>query len=137
MVLAQQVEHLFRLGGFGEGGEAAQVAEHDDDVAAVAFEDVLLAARDDHLGQLRRQKPLEAPHALQFAELSGDARRQFAVHRRDLVGARAQFAQESRILPRDDRLRGAVLQQRDLLVCEWPHLRAVNQENTEHLLVSA
>ena len=33
-------------------------------------------------------------------------------------GALAQFAQEPRVLHRDDRLRGEVLQQRDLLVGE-------------------
>src|SRR5436190_21887422 len=36
VILAQQVEHLLGLGRLGEGGEAAHIAEHDDDVAAVA-----------------------------------------------------------------------------------------------------
>src|SRR3954469_18747041 len=52
----QQFKHLLRLGGLGKGGKAAQIAEHDDDVAAMGFEDVFVAARDDQVGELRREK---------------------------------------------------------------------------------
>jgi len=44
-----------------EGDVAAQIAEHDDDVTAVAFEDLLFALRDDQLRQPRREKPLQSP----------------------------------------------------------------------------
>jgi len=47
VVFAQEIEHLFGLGGLGEGGVAAQIAEYDDDLAAVTFENLLVALRDD------------------------------------------------------------------------------------------
>src|SRR6516162_8159481 len=37
MILAQEVEYLLGLGSLREGGVAAQVAEHDDDLAAMTF----------------------------------------------------------------------------------------------------
>jgi hypothetical protein len=46
VVLAQEVEDFFWFRGLSEGGVAAQIAEHDDDFAAVAFEDLLVALRD-------------------------------------------------------------------------------------------
>src|SRR5262249_52802695 len=50
VVFAQEVEHLLGLGGLGEGGVAAEVAEHDDDLAAMTFEYLLVTLRDDQLG---------------------------------------------------------------------------------------
>src|SRR6516225_317682 len=50
VVFAQKVEDFLRLGGLGKGGVAAQIAEHDDDFTAMAFEDLLIALRDDQLG---------------------------------------------------------------------------------------
>jgi hypothetical protein len=35
------------LGGLGKRGVAAQIAEHDDDLAAMTFEDMLIALRND------------------------------------------------------------------------------------------
>ena len=85
MILAQHRHHLLGLGGLGEGGEAAQVAEHDGDVAAVAVEQ-LLAARGQHqLGDLRREEALQPRHALDLAELLGDALLEALVHLGDLV----------------------------------------------------
>jgi hypothetical protein len=52
------VEHLLRLGRFGKGGVAAQIAEHDDNLAAVAFKDLFVAPRDDQFGELRGEKAL-------------------------------------------------------------------------------
>jgi hypothetical protein len=43
VILAQEIQHLLGLGGLGEGGIAAQIAEHDDDLSAVAFEDLLIS----------------------------------------------------------------------------------------------
>ncbi len=52
VIFAQEIEHLLGLGGLGKGRVAAQVAEHDDDLAAVAFENFLVAPlRDDQLCQ--------------------------------------------------------------------------------------
>ena len=43
VVVAQQCHDLFRLSTLGKGGKAAQIAEHDNDLAAVAFEDFLVS----------------------------------------------------------------------------------------------
>src|ERR1051325_3630185 len=43
----RKVQDLLGLSGLSEGGIAAQIAEHDDDLAAVAFQDLLVALRDD------------------------------------------------------------------------------------------
>jgi hypothetical protein len=110
MVLAQKLEYLLGLGGLGEGGVAAQIAEHHDDLAAMAFEDLLVALRDDQLRQLWRQKPFQPPDPPQFLDLFRDPGVQAAIQFRDLVGALAQFTKQSRVLHRDDRLRREVLQ---------------------------
>ena len=52
MVLPEDAHHLLRLGGLGEGGEPAQVADDDGDLAAVALEQGLVAGGDDLLGDL-------------------------------------------------------------------------------------
>src|SRR6516164_5211380 len=44
---SQKAQHLFGFGGLAESGVAAQVAEDDNNLAAVAFEDFLVALRDD------------------------------------------------------------------------------------------
>src|SRR5215469_1800275 len=54
MVFPEEVEHFLGLGGLGKGGVAPQIAEHDDDLAAMAFEDVFVTLRDNQLGELRR-----------------------------------------------------------------------------------
>ena len=82
--------------------------------------------RDNQFGELRRQKPFQLADPFEFAELRGDAVLQFAVPRRDLVGAGAQFAEQPRILHRDHCLRREILQQRDLLVGKRPNLLAVD-----------
>lgn len=79
VVLAQEVEHLLGLGGLGKGGIAAQIAEHDDDLAAVAFEDFLITLRDDQLGKLWREKALQSPDPPQFIDLRCDPRFEAAV----------------------------------------------------------
>jgi hypothetical protein len=61
VVFAQEIEHLLGFGGLGEGGIAAQIAEHDDDLAAVTFKDLLVALRDNQFSKLRREKALESP----------------------------------------------------------------------------
>ena len=137
MVFAQEVEHLLGLGGLGEGGVAAQIAEHDDDLAAMAFEDFLVALRDDQLGKLRREKPLQPPDPAQLLDLLGDPRFEPAVEFGDLLGALAQFAQQPRVLHRDHRLRREILQQRDLLVGKRPDLRPVEVDRPAHVPISS
>ena len=46
-VLTQQREDVLGLGGFGEGSKAAEVTEHNNDIAPVSFKDPLLAARNE------------------------------------------------------------------------------------------
>src|SRR5438105_45604 len=52
----RRVENFLGLGGLGKDRVAAQVAEHDDDLAAMAFEDLLVVLRDDEFSRLRREK---------------------------------------------------------------------------------
>src|SRR6516164_5243362 len=118
VVLAQAIEDLLRLGSLREGGVAAQVAEHDDNLAAMAFEDFFITVRDDQFGELGREKPLQPPDPAQLFDLFGDACLKSPVEFCDLLGALAQFAEQPRVLHRNDRLRRKILQQRNLLVGE-------------------
>ena len=43
--------------------------------------------------------------------------------------------EQPRILDGDDGLGGEVLHQFNLLICEWPHLLAVNDNCADHLVV--
>ena len=97
----------------------------------MAFEDLLVALRDDQLSKLRCQKPLQSPDAPQFLDLRGDARFEAAVQLRHLVGALTQFTKEPRILHRDHRLRREVLQQFNLLVGERPDVATIDHEMAE------
>ena len=45
-----------------------------------------------------------------------------------IAGALAQFAQQPRVLHRDDRLRCKVLQQRDVLLRKWAYLISANDK---------
>ena len=80
---AQDRDHLLGLGRLGEGGEAAQVAEHHGHVAAVALEDALVAGGDrcrrsaargsasaGSPARARRAAPRRAPRACAFQSLS-------------------------------------------------------------------
>ena len=64
MVFPQEVKDLLGLGGLRKGGVAAQVAEDDDDLAAMAFKDLLVTLRDNQFGKLWREKPLQSPDPL-------------------------------------------------------------------------
>src|SRR5262245_45737960 len=48
------------LSGFGKGGVTAEVAEHDNDLATMAFEDFFVPLRDNHFGELWREEPLQS-----------------------------------------------------------------------------
>src|SRR5271165_7496687 len=82
MELAQHGPDFLRLARLGERGVAAQVTKHDDDVAAVAFENAFVAGRDDHLGELRGEKALQASDSFDLAELRCDALLERAVPHR-------------------------------------------------------
>ena len=137
MVLAQKFKDFLRLGGLGECGVTAQVAEHDDDLTAMAFEDFFVPVRDYEFGQLRREKALQPPDPAQFIDLLGDARFKPAVQLCHLVGALAQFRQEARVLHRDDRLRRETLQEGDLFVGEWADFLAIDLERAQKSIVFA
>jgi hypothetical protein len=51
------------LGGFGKGGVAAQVTEHDDDLAMMAFEDLFVTLRDNGFGELGEETVSADQHA--------------------------------------------------------------------------
>src|SRR6516162_2413710 len=135
MVLSQEIEYLLRFGRLGEGGVTAQIAEYDDDFAAMAFEDLLVTLRDDELGQLRREEPLQPPDPAQFANLLGDPRFQAAIKFGHLLGALAQFAKEPRILHGDDCLRSEIFQERDLLVGKWADFAARDRKGADRFVV--
>ena len=82
VVLLQDAHHLLGLARLGERREAAQVAEHDDDLAPVALEERLVAGVDDQLGELRGQEPPEPTHPLELRDLRLDPRLQLAGSRR-------------------------------------------------------
>src|SRR5215831_14192876 len=67
MILAEEVEHFLGLGRLREGGVTAQVAEDDDDLTAMTFEDFLV-------GKLGREKPFQPPDAAQLLNLLRDPR---------------------------------------------------------------
>src|SRR5262249_35383141 len=102
VIFTQEVENLLGLGGFREGGVAAQVTEDGNDVTAVAFEDALLALRDDHLCQLWRKEALQSADAAELLDLLGDPRFQAPVQFGDLIGPLPQFAKQARILHSND-----------------------------------
>src|ERR1700732_725014 len=80
-----------------------------------------MALRDDEVGELWRQEPAQFAGPPDPGEFPRDPRLQLAVPAGNLLGTLAQFAQQPRVLDRDNRLRGEVLQQRDLLVRKRPH----------------
>ena len=65
MILGKNRHDLFGLGGLGEGGKAAQIAEDDGHLATVALQErVSIARRNDEVGDLLGQEPPEpAPFA--------------------------------------------------------------------------
>src|SRR5262249_25818535 len=91
VILAQETQHLLGLGGLGEGGVAAEITEHDDDLLTMAFKDFLVALRDYEFGKLRREEPLQAPDTAQFLDLFGNPCFEATVQFRYLVSALAQL----------------------------------------------
>jgi hypothetical protein len=137
VVVAQQRHDLLGLGALGKPGTAAQVAEHDDELAAMAFEDALVALGDNQFGQLRREKPAQFAGALDLGELRRDPRLKLAVPPGDLLGALAQFGQEAGVLHRDDRLDREVLKPGDLFFGKGSNLFAASCYNAEQSIIFA
>ena len=79
VILAQHGHHLFRLGGFGKAGEAAQIEEHHSHFAAMAHEGILRVAGNDEFGELRRHEALQARQPLELLHLLRHAMLQRAV----------------------------------------------------------
>ena len=59
VIFAQHAHDGFGLGARREGGEAAQIAEHHDDLDAPAIENAVVTRAVDQFGHLRREKALE------------------------------------------------------------------------------
>src|SRR5262249_11436250 len=110
VVLAQEIKNFLRLGSLGKCGEAAEVAEHDDDFAAMAFENFFIALRDYQLGQLRREKPLQSSDPSQFFDLLCDPCLKAAVQFRYFLGALPEFTEQPRVVHRNDGLLRETLQ---------------------------
>src|SRR6516162_7942434 len=102
-------------------------------LAAVAFENLFIAVRDNELRQLRREEAFETADAAQFLDLFGDPRFETAVQLCYLIGAFVQFADQPRVLHCDNRLRRKVLQQRDLFLRERPSLAPVGSKIAEQI----
>ena len=69
MVLLQNIRYFLGLAAVGERGEAAQVEEHDNDLAPVCLQQVLAAAIDDRLGNLRRKEAFQSRQAVELRQL--------------------------------------------------------------------
>ena len=112
----------------------------------------IFAARGEIAEIFNRARPLgeegvrQIEHLLEVAVPRGEAQ-VFVEHRHTvghIVEGDAQFGlgladlvEQPRILNRDHRLGGEVLQQRNLLVGEWPNFGTVNHDVAEHRLVPA
>ena len=69
VVVAQHPHDLLGLAGLGEGGETPEVAEDDDDLAAVALQEGLIAGVEDQLGHLRWEEAPQARGPLELRDL--------------------------------------------------------------------
>ena len=108
VILAQDVHDLFRLGSLGKSGKSAQVAKDHGDVAAVTVENAIVARRQDQLGHLRGQKPLQAVHAFDLLELLRHAVFERAIPAGEIGGLLAHLVRQlldpqHRFDPRDQR----------------------------------
>ncbi len=69
MVVGQHTHDLFGLAGLGERGEIPEVAEDDDDLAAVTLQERLISRVQDHLGHLRWEEPPQTRGPLELRDL--------------------------------------------------------------------
>ena len=88
VVLAEHQHQVLGLDGLGERREAAQVAEHDRDLLAMALEERLVAGRHDELGDLRREEAAQPSRSLELGDLLLDALLELPVPRGQLCRLR-------------------------------------------------
>src|ERR1700757_4011185 len=79
VVLAQEVEHLLRLGGLRECRVTAQVAKHDDDLTAMAFENRLALVGEESVSGVTADPPPGQTGTPTHAHLHHRQRRNHAV----------------------------------------------------------
>ena len=157
MIFAQHVHRLFRLGRLGESRKAAQIAEYDGDLAAVAVEQALMAVGGgDQLRYLRREETLELADALDLAELGLDPLLQRAVPVLQLLGLHLElggllahdgvggfqlaalvvdFGEQPRIAHRQHRLVRKGLHQADQVGRKFAVCLAQHHQRAEHALL--
>src|SRR4051812_21929346 len=82
----------------------------------MAFEDLLVALRDDHLSKLWCEEPLQPPDPAQLLNLLGNPRFKTAVEVCHFFGALPKLAEKPSVLDRDHRLVGERAHQLDLPV---------------------
>ena len=87
----------------------------------MTFELLFGSGRDNQIGHLRRKETSQSPHALDFADLVGDAPFELLVQLVELI-------EQPCILDGDHGLRCEILHQLDLLVGEWTDLLAVDHD---------
>jgi hypothetical protein len=87
VVLGEDVHDLLGLTGLREGGEAVEVAEHDDDLAPVAREQLLVA--DDDVGQLWGQEVAEPVGPLELGDVVRHPLLELGVPRHQLGACRS------------------------------------------------
>ena len=75
MKLAEYPHQLLRLDRVDEARPPAEVGEEHRELAAMAEQDRLVARRDDRLGELWREEPLEPPKPLDLPDLAPHAPR--------------------------------------------------------------
>ena len=89
VVLAEHRHHVLGLDRLRERGEAAQVAEHDGDLAPVALQERVVARGDDQLGELRREEAAQPAEPLELVDLlAGRAARAARLNAVELGGLR-------------------------------------------------
>jgi len=104
VVFTQDSENLLGLGGFGEGGEASEVAEDDRDRATVPFKKLCAIFAGDELRDLRREETRK------LLTLTSDGLKELDVRDRDRGLIRKR------------------LQKVDLLLREWLNFQASDRD---------
>ena len=136
VVLAQDRHDLFGLRRLGEGREAAQIEEHDGDLATMALQRILGAARENRLGELRREEALESAEIVELRDLRRHPRLERAIELGELVvqrlhaQERAHARQQLRLI---DRLRQEIVGPRlDALHPLLPGLERGDHHDGQH-----
>lgn len=95
VVFGEHRHHLLGLGDFGEGGEAAQVAEHHRHLAAMARQRIPGRIRgNDQIGDLLGQEAAEPADPLDLGDLGGDLLLQRPVQGGEIVGERLNLVMQ-------------------------------------------